>query len=160
MSSPQELFVIFLAVGLLLLGLEVIVPGGVLGAFAGLSLVGAVITGFVAFGPQGGLLSALAVVVLGGVILALWVKVFPNTPMGRLLTLRYNERAFRAADTAVESLAGKAGVAQTRLRPGGIAVIDGRRADVVSESGYLDAGAAIEVVRVEGNRVVVRARTS
>jgi membrane-bound serine protease (ClpP class) len=160
MSSPQELFLIFVVVGLLLLALEVIVPGGILGAFAGLSLVGAMLTGFIAFGAEGGLIAAFGVVVLCGVILAMWIKVFPDTPMGRVLTLRRDEKTFRSSDITLESLSGKGGVAQTKLRPGGIALIDGHRADVVSESGYIDAGATIKVVRVEGNRIVVRAEPS
>ena len=53
-------------------------------------------------------------------------------------------------------LVGKTGVAQTHLRPAGAALIDGQRVDVVAEGERVDAGARVEVVAVEGNRVVVR----
>lgn len=53
-------------------------------------------------------------------------------------------------------LVGKTGVAQTHLRPAGAALIDGQRVDVVAESERVDAGARVEVVAVQGNRVVVR----
>jgi membrane-bound serine protease (ClpP class) len=55
------------------------------------------------------------------------------------------------------SLAGRRGVALTPLHPAGIAQIDGRRVDVVTEGEWLDAGSAIEVVEDTGYRRVVRA---
>jgi membrane-bound serine protease (ClpP class) len=42
------------------------------------------------------------------------------------------------------------------LRPAGIADFHGERVDVVSQGEYIAAGEPVEVVRVEGNRVVVR----
>jgi membrane-bound serine protease (ClpP class) len=53
-------------------------------------------------------------------------------------------------------LLGKQGMTHTTLRPSGIAMIEGRRVDVVTEGVVLDAGVPVEVVKVEGNRVVVR----
>ena len=43
------------------------------------------------------------------------------------------------------------------IRPAGIAVFDDRRVDVVGEGDFIEEGEALEVVAVEGNRVVVRA---
>ena len=42
------------------------------------------------------------------------------------------------------------------LRPAGIADIDGKRVDVVSQGEWIDATTPIEVIRVDGNRIVVR----
>lgn len=60
--------------------------------------------------------------------------------------------------TVRRSLIGHAGTALSDLRPAGIAEVDGERIDVVTEGGYLSAGEAIEVVRDEGYRRVVRRR--
>ena len=38
----------------------------------------------------------------------------------------------------------------------GIADIEGERIDVVSQGEYIEAGAPIVVIRVDGNRIVVR----
>ncbi len=54
------------------------------------------------------------------------------------------------------ALTGARGVALSDLRPAGVAEIDGHRIDVVTEGDYLDAGAAVEVVRDEGYRRIVR----
>lgn len=53
-------------------------------------------------------------------------------------------------------LVGKIGVAVTDLRPAGIGLFDGERVDVISEGGYVKAGARIKVLRSEGYRHVVR----
>ncbi len=51
---------------------------------------------------------------------------------------------------------GKTGVALTPLRPAGVARIDNQRLDVVSEGEFLEKGVAIEVIRIEGYRLIVR----
>jgi membrane-bound serine protease (ClpP class) len=50
----------------------------------------------------------------------------------------------------------KIGVAETDLRPGGFARIEGKKLDVVAQRGYVEKGAEIEVVEVHGSRIVVR----
>ena len=52
-------------------------------------------------------------------------------------------------------LLGKIGVASTILRPCGKVNFDGETVDVVARDSFIDTGASVEVVRVEGQRVVV-----
>ena len=54
------------------------------------------------------------------------------------------------------NLAGVRGIADSDLRPAGIAEIVGRRYDVVTEGDYIAAGEPIEVLRDDGWRRVVR----
>ena len=49
------------------------------------------------------------------------------------------------------------GAALTLLRPSGTAVINGHRVDVVTEGAMIERNAPVQVVAVEGMRVVVRA---
>lgn len=51
---------------------------------------------------------------------------------------------------------GQEGEAHTDLRPAGIVVIDGRKVDVVTSGERVDKGARVRVVKVEGNRIIVR----
>jgi membrane-bound ClpP family serine protease len=53
------------------------------------------------------------------------------------------------------TLVGKEGVVLTQLRPAGTGEIDGLRMDIVSEGAFIAAGTRIQVVRVEGRRIVV-----
>ena len=53
-------------------------------------------------------------------------------------------------------LLGKVGTTVTPLRPAGTMLFGSERIDVVSEGGYVDAGKHVEVIKVEGSRIVVR----
>ena len=60
-----------------------------------------------------------------------------------------------AADYA--AWAGKEGEAATDLRPAGTVVLDGKKVDVVTSGELVARGSKVKVVKVEGNRVVVKA---
>ena len=51
---------------------------------------------------------------------------------------------------------GKQGRTTSVLRPAGIGDFDGVRLNVVTEGGFIEQGTRIEIVRVEGGRIVVR----
>lgn len=53
-------------------------------------------------------------------------------------------------------LLGCQGIVKNELRPAGTAIFDGTPVDVVSEGDYIMKGAKVEVIGVNGNRVVVR----
>ena len=157
MDPAQTIYITSLTIGLMLLAVEIFVPGGVLGTLGAVSLLVAVVTGFFAFGPQGGLMAALLLVVFGGIFFGVWIKLFPRTHMGKLLTLQTDGRQFKSAGTAADIHPGVEGTAATHLHPSGLALLAGQRVDVISESGFIAEGSRIKVVLVEGNRVVVRA---
>jgi membrane-bound serine protease (ClpP class) len=155
-----ELFFILLLAGLLLIGLEVFLPGGILGLFGSLALFGAIITAFQAFGAQMGFMTALGIIILLAVFLILWIRYFPRTPIGRALTLHRDSPDFKATGMSRDELMGRTGTAITALRPSGIARIAGTRMDVVADSGWIDKEATVEVVQIQGNHVTVRERMS
>lgn len=62
-----------------------------------------------------------------------------------------------AEQPAIPSLEGATGVALTDLRPGGIAQLEGRRIDVVTEGDHLPSGTPVEVIADHGYRRIVRA---
>ena len=55
---------------------------------------------------------------------------------------------------------GKRGVAITLLRPAGTVKIDRKRYSVVTQGEYIEKGKEIEIIEVEGNRVVVKEATN
>jgi len=87
-------------------------------------------------------------------ILALWLV--PRTKVGRKMILEDNEAGFSAPSEELRDLAGKSGKAVTPLRPSGTAIIEGKRVDVVSLGEFIDRDSEIEVIEVEGYRVVVQ----
>lgn len=160
MDLALQIFTASLVIGFMLLAVEVFIPGGVLGALGGLAILVSIIAGFFTFGPQGGLLAAVAIIVFGSVLFGVWIRIFPRTPMGRVLTLRKDGHEFKAAQAEPAIVVGLQGTAQSDLRPAGLALLNGHRTDVVSESGYVAAGAPVRVVKVTGNLIVVREQSA
>jgi membrane-bound serine protease (ClpP class) len=72
-------------------------------------------------------------------------------------TKQYKEAGYTAPQSDLIMHTGKTGKAVTPLRPSGIAEVFGQRLDVVTEGEFIPAGTEVEVVRVEGARIVVRA---
>ena len=56
----------------------------------------------------------------------------------------------------MQILVSKKGETLSVLRPAGIGDFDGVRLNVVTEGGFIDKGQPVEIVRVEGSRIVVR----
>ncbi len=85
------------------------------------------------------------------------VKYLPKSSAFNRLVLSQSENAEEGfvSYPSEKELVGKIGIAYTTLRPGGTAVIDGKKVDVVADSEYLDQGTKIKVLRVEGIKVVV-----
>jgi len=63
---------------------------------------------------------------------------------------------YTSHDTRTQNqLIGMTGRTSSPLRPGGIALIANQRIDVVTEGEFIEAGARIKVIKVEGMRVIV-----
>ena len=58
-----------------------------------------------------------------------------------------------------ERYLGRTGRAVSTLRPAGSADIDDERVSVEADGEWIDAGTEIEVIRVDGNRIIVRSRS-
>ena len=147
--------IILLVLGVIAIGLEFFLPGAVLGVVGVLSLTGAVVMSFTEYGPSTGLIvTALAVFFVVGA-LTLWLKYFDKVGPGKDFMLSTSVKHDAELDRYISFLDAE-GVTKTALRPAGKAQFGDNRIDVVAESGMIDAGHSVRVVKVEGSRVVVR----
>jgi membrane-bound ClpP family serine protease len=154
--SPFIWYVALLAAGLFLLIAEILIPGGIAGAIGALALVGAMGVGLVHFPAPWGFISALSIIVFSGISLLLWVQLFPRSRVGKRITLRTNGSTYTSTQPPSEELNNAIGESVTALRPGGIAVIQGKRYDVLAEGGeWIAAGAAIRVCRIHDGNLIV-----
>ena len=157
---------LLLGIGLLLLVVEVFVtPGfgivGIVGLAAlvgglGLSLVGAGATWEVVLEAAWQVVLSLILAIGAALVL---LRFLPRMPFGRRLVLEGSLSAREGYASAPETdrgWLGKCGAALSILRPAGVADLGGQRVDVVAEGEFIEAGEPVEVVRVDGNRVVVR----
>ena len=152
--SPALAFTLLTCAGMFMIIVEVFMPGAVLGVVGTFLLLAAAATAFSAFGVGGGLWACLGLLLGGGAVLLLWLKVFPRTRIAKSITLKDHNAGRASPDSS--SLLGADGVSLSTLRPAGVARIAGARHDVMAESGWVDEGRAVKVVRVEAGRVVVR----
>lgn len=164
LAGWEELLLALIGIVLLVFELFVIPGFGVAGVLGIVAIVSSLVLSLV--GP--GFTTAFLVAAAGRVVLALLFAVLaslvllrflPRLPFGRRLVLKGGLTAAAGYAAAPESDAlwlGKTGRASSPLRPAGIAVIEGKRVDVVSEGDLIDAGELVKVIRVDGNRVVVR----
>lgn len=147
------LVVTLLLAGAFLLLAETVLPGMIAGILGVLSLIAGVVAGYQEFGAATGnwiLLGTLAGLLVGFV---LWLKYFPDSRIARLYT---SQGTVGEIGTERPELVGQSGVAHTALRPSGVALIGGRRVDVVTEGSLIEPGTTVKVIAVEGARVVVR----
>jgi membrane-bound serine protease (ClpP class) len=168
LAGWEELLLVGL--GLALLAVEIVVlpgfgvagVGGLVALAAGLALtlIGGGATAADIVGAFGRVAISLLLALAGGLAL---LRVLPRLPFGRRLVLDAEMGADQGYTSPPENdrlQLGRAGIALSPLRPAGVADIGGSRVDVVSDGAFVDAGAAIEVTRVDGNRVVVRQQSS
>ena len=149
-------FAILIIAGLFLIGAEIFLPGGVIGFIGTMCLLAAIVVGFVLFPMEIALLNTLAIIVLVGICIVVWVKYFPKTRMGRSLTLSDDGKSFKSASPEFKELEGQEGVAVSTLRPAGIAKFEGKRVDVVADGSWIEGGRPIRVTKVEGARILVK----
>ncbi|MGG4000144.1 NfeD family protein [Anoxybacillus kestanbolensis] len=145
------------AIGLILLVIELFVPGGVIG-FLGLGTL--VWSLFLAAKYSPFVTMSLAVAIVGALMMGLWLSRVSKKKMALfekivLTDEQRNEEGYVSHEARMD-LVGKRGVAITVLRPAGTALIDGERVDVVTEGEYIERHRPIEVIHVDGLKVVVR----
>ena len=151
------LWIIFLLViGLLMICVEIFIPGGIVGTLGGCCLLGSIVMAFTERGATFGFYWTAGVVVITLFALLFSIKFLPRSPAGKRLFLGSSEAGFSSGAAGMESWVGKKGTAVTTLRPAGMSEIEVKRVDVVTGGEYISRGTPVEVIRVDGNRVVVR----
>ena len=156
--------IVLLTVGVVAFFLEAFIPSAGTITVVGLCcVVGAVTTAFIHEGPTTGMVFLFLAVVLVPASLIAAFTLLPKTAIGKRLTLRVSQKqdgGYVAQDPQEADLVGQTGVAISVLRPSGEAKIGDCRYDVITEGEMIEKGTPIEVRRVEGNRIVVRALKS
>jgi membrane-bound serine protease (ClpP class) len=136
-----------------------IVPGhaipGVLGSIALLASL------LLAFGPFGAaaffvaLQTVATAIVLTIILFYLATRAIPENAWFARLTFAGVQGAEYVTSTDNSQFFGKVGIANSYLRPAGVALIDGHRVDVLTQGEFIPQGTPVRVTRVEGARVFV-----
>ena len=145
--------VMVLVLGLILLFAEVaIVPGfGVAGMLGILALGAGAVASWTELGPVWGGVTGVTSLV-AAVIMLVWL---PKSRAGKKMVLQHSQ-IDAASQEDRSGLLGRRGITVTPLRPIGRVRFGPDEVDVITEGEYIDRDQEVEVMVVEGARVVVR----
>lgn len=143
--EPITLYITLLLVGFVLIGAEIFVPGGILGIIGSVAWISAAMVGWRNFPEPWNMLSAFALLFVGVLTFMAWIKYFPKSRMGKNLSLAEDAGDYKAHTAHDDLPVGAVGEAVSTLRPAGIALIDGKRLDVVTDGEWIDAGQPVRI---------------
>lgn len=89
------------------------------------------------------------------------IKYIPSCTIGRRLILgsrlkKENGAEIKLDDVKIEDILNKEGIALTALRPAGSIKINDKKYDAVTQGDFIEKGNRIIVIKVEGNKIVVK----
>lgn len=154
-NAGFAIILVFIA-GIVLLLIEAIVPGfGAPGIGGVICIILSIILASDSIAL--GLTSLFVAFIMTIIVAILLLKYAPrNKYFDRIIlaTELKKEAGFTSNDTR-EDLIGVEGTAVTMLRPSGTMEINGTKMDVVSDGGFIEQGARLKIIKVEGRRIVV-----
>lgn len=154
--AGSETWLLFI-LGLVMLVLELFVPSfGVLGLLGSISLIAGVVRAAYSYTHA---LFSLGIAFAAATVVVITVAViFKERGIWNRFILRESltkEQGYVPVQEKLDLL-GAVGISLTPLRPAGTGMLNGERIDVVTEGGFVAAGAEITVITVEGGRIVVK----
>ena len=151
---------LMMLVGVVLLVVEMYVPGFGLPGISGIALLA---LGFVLLKPtlnQGLLLFAiLAAILCVALSICLYSASKGRLSQSKLVLNDVAVSAKAAENNDLNYFIGREGVTHTALRPAGIGEFDGVKLNVVSDGEFIAKDRPIRIQSVEGNRIVVCEKT-
>lgn len=155
----MTLILLLFAAGVVLLALEVIVPGAILGIIGGILMLIGVIVSFERYGPGGGSLASAAGLGMVGIALYLEFVLLPKSRLAKTFSMTATGVGQSQPAIADRSVIGKRATAVTTLAPSGVVECEGRRYEAFARSGHVATGAAVDVIDLDNFRLIV-AQTS
>lgn len=156
MNSDWTIPLIFQLAGVVVLMAEVLLPsGGVLSIIAAGLFVYSIYLAFTSISFDAGVMLIMADIIMLPILAIIGLKALGRSPLALRSSLLKSDGVV-SYDEKLSDLVGKEGVAVTNLRPSGTVRIENRRIDVVTRGDFIEKGAAVDVVKVEGSRVVVK----
>ncbi|MCA9014867.1 MAG: hypothetical protein KDA77_05995 [Planctomycetaceae bacterium] len=158
--------ILALVVTLMLFVAEIFVPsGGLIAVLALTCMAGSVWAAWMAWwetSPSLWWTYIASVVILIPTTLGYAVRFFPNTSWGKKIihevpTLE-EVTGFQEETEHLRSLIGKTGKTQTLLNPSGFVLVNHERLHCESQGMIIDAQTEVEVIAVEGTRLVVKVK--
>lgn len=147
---------IFLTVGLLLIFLEFYFPGGILGVIGTLALMSSIFVFYYEFNsPLMTIFFITFMIALLACVIKLALWRITAAPPNRSIYLQGDQEGYTASSYDKDAI-GKVAVVSSDLKPGGHVLMEGKRHQAISQTGYIAKGEQVMVVGGEGESLIVR----
>jgi len=153
--EPITLYITLLFCGFILIGLEIFLPGGILGICGSIVWISAAVLGVQKFSAPWNWLSAFILFFVGVLTFVVWIRYFPKSRIGKSLSLSENAVDFKSHTSDGVFPVGTEGEAVSTLRPSGIARFNGKRLDVVADGEWIEAGQPVKISSTSGGHISV-----
>jgi len=150
--------IVCMLVGVVLLLVEVFMPGFGIPGISGCALLGAgVIMTWIQFGAKVGLGVTVVVLALLAILISIAMRSVAKGKLGKSeFVLNEDMSSEREEKDDMLSLIGEVGEVSTVLRPVGVAEFECGRLNVMTEGEYIERGAKVKITRVDGTNVFVK----
>ena len=152
--EPITLYFTLLLAGFVLIGMEIFLPGGILGIFGTIVWISSAVVGWKNFPEPWNMVSAFSLLLVGLLTFVIWIRYFPKSRVGKSLSLNESSAAYKSHQVA-DLPVGTVGEAASTLRPSGIATFDGKRLDVVADGEWIEAGEAVKISSTSDGHISV-----
>lgn len=149
--------IILLIAGFVLVGIEMVLPGfSVPGVSGIICLVAGVF--LLADSVMEAAVITIAVLAVLGILMVIILNLLSHNKIKTPIVLEEEQKRAEGylSSKDLNYLLGRKGTAATDLRPSGIGQFDDVKFDVMSEGIYIVRGTAIEIIKTEGSKLVVR----
>ncbi|SDK53518.1 membrane-bound serine protease (ClpP class) [Sediminibacillus albus] len=149
--------IILLVLGIIMIIVELFVPGGIIGLLGIGAVVGAL---FMSSADMGHMAMSIGIALIVSIIVS--VILFKTIGLEKgffkniiLKDATTTEQGYVSSINRLD-LIGLEGKSLTMLRPSGTAVFNDERLDVVTEGAFVEKDSPVKIVKTEGSRIVVR----
>jgi membrane-bound ClpP family serine protease len=157
----MSLIIILFAVGIVLLALEVIVPGAVLGIVGGIAMAIGCVAAFLTYGTTGGAMATISAIILVVLTICIELLWLPRSRLAKRVTMDTTVDGVSQPPLAETSdVMGREAIAETTLAPSGYVRVGSQRLEAFSESGFVRPGEKLLVVGLDNFRVIVTKPTN
>lgn len=151
----MNLVIVLYALGAFLLAVELIVPGGIIGAIGGVLMLGGIIVLYSEYGLEAGILGFLGALAILALTFYVEVKLLPKTAFGKRFFLNAQVKGVSQKELVEDSCVGQECKTVTALSPSGYVLLNGKKVDAMSRSGFIEANEVVKVIGKDNFRLLV-----
>lgn len=156
----MSLIILLFSIGLVLLALEVIIPGGILGITGGILLFTGCVLSFVILGTTEGLIAIGITIIAGTLLFYIQFKILPNTRIGKRFFLKREiSGSANSLEENTRDLIGKTATSVTVLSPSGYVLVDGNSYEAVSQSGQIPINTELLITAANSFQLTVKTKS-